>query len=95
MKKNNKLEANFPEEEFEVIRKLEGDVTVKSLESGKEYRRNVAHLKRIGGKNKSKTVSQNETTREKRKRVKPAKSKISHHINCIKSKGNCKVLHPM
>ncbi|XP_062541269.1 uncharacterized protein LOC134209290 [Armigeres subalbatus] len=47
MKKENKLSTEFVNEEFVVLKKCGGDVTVKSLVSGKEYRRNIAHMKRI------------------------------------------------
>lgn len=47
MKKNNKLDADYINEEFTVTRKNGADCTVKSCETGREYRRNVAHLKKI------------------------------------------------
>lgn len=47
MKKCNKLEANYSPEEFDVVRKQGGDVTVRSKVTGKEFRRNVAHLKKM------------------------------------------------
>lgn len=47
MKKDNKLEATFSPEEFEVIRKNGADTVIRSCVSGKEYRRNVTHLKRV------------------------------------------------
>lgn len=47
MKKSNKLDADFSPEEFEVIRKVGGDTTVRSCQSGKEYRRIVTHLKKV------------------------------------------------
>lgn len=72
MKKNNKLEADFSAEEFEVIKKVGGDVTVKSLETGKEYRRNVAHLKRIENNT---GPHEREGIREKRVRAEPARFK--------------------
>lgn len=51
LKKDNKLDADYSPEEFEVVRKQGGDVTIRSKESGKEFRRNVAHLKRFGPSN--------------------------------------------
>lgn len=47
MKKNHKLEADYSPEEYEVIRKRGSDVVVRSRLSGKEFRRNVTHLKKI------------------------------------------------
>lgn len=47
MRKDNKLSTNYAPEEYEVTRKSGADVTIKSLENGKEYRRNVAHLKKL------------------------------------------------
>ncbi|XP_055623065.1 uncharacterized protein K02A2.6-like [Toxorhynchites rutilus septentrionalis] len=47
MRKENKLSTNYEPEEFEVTRKAGADVTIKSLTNGKEYRRNVAHLKKL------------------------------------------------
>lgn len=47
MKKDNKLCTEFMNEEFVVLSKHGADVTIKSLTSGKEFRRNLAHLKRI------------------------------------------------
>lgn len=47
MKKNNKLDTDYINEEFVVVRKQEADCTLKSIKTGREYRRNVAHLKKI------------------------------------------------
>lgn len=47
MKKVNKLQSNYSPQEFEVVRKTGGDTTVRSFVTGKDYRRNVAHLKKI------------------------------------------------
>lgn len=47
MKKTNKLDADFLNEDFIVKRREGADCTVQSKLSGKEYRRNVAHLKRL------------------------------------------------
>lgn len=77
MKKNNKLDADFSTEEFEVIRKVGGDTTVRSKISGKEYRRNVAHLKKIENSQASHEESGSgvEKSHEKRVRIEPAKYK--------------------
>lgn len=47
MKKDNKLSTAFMNEEFVVLRKQGSDVTVKSTATGKEFRRNTAHMKKI------------------------------------------------
>ncbi|XP_055523097.1 uncharacterized protein K02A2.6-like [Wyeomyia smithii] len=47
MRKENKLSSRFAPKEFVVIRKTGADTSVRSTEDGKEYRRNVADLKRI------------------------------------------------
>ncbi|XP_062538768.1 uncharacterized protein K02A2.6-like [Armigeres subalbatus] len=48
MIRDNKLSTAFMNEEFVVIRKQGADVIIKSLSNGKEYRRNTAHIKKIG-----------------------------------------------
>ncbi|XP_062699677.1 uncharacterized protein K02A2.6-like [Aedes albopictus] len=47
MKKDNKLDTVFSPEEFEVVRKTGADTIIRSLGTGKQYRRNVAHLKKL------------------------------------------------
>lgn len=47
MRKNNKLTTDYSPEEYIVIHKAGGDVTIKSMESNKEYRRHVSHLKKL------------------------------------------------
>lgn len=47
MRKENKLSTNYAPEEYVVTRKTGADVTIKSVGNGKEYRRNVAHLKKL------------------------------------------------
>uniref|UniRef100_A0AAG5DPB7 Uncharacterized protein n=1 Tax=Anopheles atroparvus TaxID=41427 RepID=A0AAG5DPB7_ANOAO len=49
MKKTNKLDTEFRNEEFIVRRKTGTDTIIQSKLSGKEYRRSSAHLKKIGG----------------------------------------------
>ncbi|XP_055609554.1 uncharacterized protein K02A2.6-like [Uranotaenia lowii] len=46
-KKDNKLSTPFSNEEYVVLTKTGSDTTVKSTVSGKEYRRNTSHLKKI------------------------------------------------
>lgn len=47
MKKNHKLEADYSAEEYDVVNKKGSDVIVRSRVSGKEFRRNVTHLKKV------------------------------------------------
>lgn len=47
MKKDNKLSSEYINEDFVVTSKLGADVTIKSTVTGKEFRRNTAHLKKI------------------------------------------------
>lgn len=47
MRKENKLSSTFAPEEFVVVRKSGADTTVRSTSDGKDYRRNIADLKRI------------------------------------------------
>lgn len=47
MKRDNKLSTEYMNEDFVVLSKRGADVTVKSLVTGKEYRRNTAHVKKI------------------------------------------------
>lgn len=61
MKKNHKLEADFSPEEFVVMKKMGSDVVVRSQLSGKEFRRNVSHLKKVPDqRNEGQTVSGSE-----------------------------------
>ncbi|XP_062550637.1 uncharacterized protein LOC134215466 [Armigeres subalbatus] len=46
-RKDNKLCTEFMNEEFVVLTKTGSDTTIKSTVSGKEYRRNTSHLKKI------------------------------------------------
>ncbi|KXJ71271.1 hypothetical protein RP20_CCG020989 [Aedes albopictus] len=46
-RKENKLSTDFSPEEHTVIHRSGADVTVKSLTTGKECRRNIAHLKKL------------------------------------------------
>lgn len=47
MKKDNKLSTEYMNEEFVILRKCGSDVIVRSLVTGKEFRRNTAHMKKI------------------------------------------------
>lgn len=49
MRKEHKLQADYSPEEFMVVKKVGSDVTVRSTESGIEFRRNVTHLKKVPG----------------------------------------------
>lgn len=46
VRKDHKLNADFSPEMFTVIKRSGSEVTVKSLETGKEYKRYVSHLKK-------------------------------------------------
>lgn len=52
-RKDNKLSTEFSPEEHIVIRRTGADVELRSMESGKECRRNVVHLKKIPVQNSS------------------------------------------
>lgn len=47
MLKENKLSSNFGREQFEITKRTGTKAELKSMETGKTYQRNVAHLKRI------------------------------------------------
>ncbi|XP_055615582.1 uncharacterized protein K02A2.6-like [Toxorhynchites rutilus septentrionalis] len=47
MRMSNKLDTNFSNEEYIVQSKVGSDTIIKSTSSGKEYRRNSAHLKKV------------------------------------------------
>lgn len=64
MKKTHKLQSDYSPEEFQVVRKVGGDATVRSYDSGKEYRRNVAHLKKIQQSNITSTGKDDEKEHE-------------------------------
>lgn len=49
MVKENKLTSNFDPAMHTVISKTEGDVAVQNDATGKKLRRNVVHLKKVGG----------------------------------------------
>lgn len=49
MRKKNKLDTDFANEEFIVHRRSGTDTIVRSKRTGKEYRRSTAHLKKITG----------------------------------------------
>lgn len=48
MRKSNKLDTDFSNEEYVVQHKSGTDTVIKSKRTGKQYRRSVAHLKKIG-----------------------------------------------
>ncbi|XP_062533327.1 uncharacterized protein K02A2.6-like [Armigeres subalbatus] len=43
--KENKLSTNFSEENFKIIARNGSEVSIRSMETGKVYRRNITHLK--------------------------------------------------
>lgn len=50
MRKTNKLESDYSNEEFRVKRKSGTDTLIESMDSGKRYRRSSAHLKKVGNR---------------------------------------------
>lgn len=46
LRKEHKLNADFSSERFKVVKRTGSEVTVKSLETGNEYKRHVTHLKK-------------------------------------------------
>lgn len=52
MNKRNKLDTNFGPDSYEVMQKSGGDVIIENADTGRRYRRNVAHLKKIGEESK-------------------------------------------
>ena len=65
MKKTNKLDSEFLNEEFVVTRKVGMDCTIKSKLSGKEFRRSVAHLKQLESKEDDKKEDNEGTSTSK------------------------------
>ncbi|XP_055622556.1 uncharacterized protein K02A2.6-like [Toxorhynchites rutilus septentrionalis] len=61
IKKDNKLSTEFVNEEFVVLTKTGSDVTIKSTVSGKQYRRNISHLKKIPEANNRRMNSNDES----------------------------------
>lgn len=53
MRKSNKLDTDFGNEEFIVRRKKGTDTIIQSKATGKQYRRSSAHLKKIGDRQES------------------------------------------
>lgn len=47
MTKSHKLAPNFGTKEFEIMNKSGSELLVRSEDTGKEYRRNVVHVKKI------------------------------------------------
>ncbi|XP_055604267.1 uncharacterized protein K02A2.6-like [Uranotaenia lowii] len=67
-KKDNKLDTTFAPEEYAVVKKQGSDTTVQSQATGKELRRNVAHLKKLERPDRM-------DTQPKRMRVEPTRFK--------------------
>lgn len=53
MRKTSKVDTDFSNEEFIVKRKTGTDTIIQSKESGKQYRRSSAHLKKVGNRETS------------------------------------------
>ncbi|XP_055604561.1 uncharacterized protein K02A2.6-like [Uranotaenia lowii] len=64
MRKDNKLSTEYINEEFVVLNKRGADITVKSIITGKEYRRNSAHVKKIEKTNIPSSESTEDTDRQ-------------------------------
>lgn len=64
MNKENKLCPNFNPTPHTVTCTKDGDINVKNYVTGREYRRNVIHLKRIEGSSNWKVCNQEETEGE-------------------------------
>lgn len=47
MAKSHKLTPNFGAGEFEIVNRSGGELLVRSGDTGKEYRRNIVHVKKI------------------------------------------------
>ncbi|XP_062537779.1 uncharacterized protein K02A2.6-like [Armigeres subalbatus] len=60
MRKSNKLDTDYADEDFVILKKTGADTIVKSTISGKEYRRNSSHLKKVTELKESKESSQKE-----------------------------------
>lgn len=65
-KKKNKMDTNFDPEEYEVIERKGGEVTVKSKQDGNVKKRKVTHTKKI----KKASENDNKSNREEPKEVK-------------------------
>lgn len=64
MKKSNKLDTEYMNEDHVVLKKTGTDTIVKSTTSGKEYRRSAAHLKKVAGRDDLATYEKLEDTSE-------------------------------
>lgn len=71
-RKDNKLDTTFAPEEYAVVKKRGSDTTVRSQLTGKELRRNVAHLKKLEQADNNVSDIQRNT---KRVRVEPGRYK--------------------
>ncbi|XP_055622409.1 uncharacterized protein K02A2.6-like [Toxorhynchites rutilus septentrionalis] len=58
VRKENKLNADFSTAEFDVVRKSGTDVVIRSKETGEEFRRSAAHLKKLPHTNVSNNSSE-------------------------------------
>ncbi|XP_055589606.1 uncharacterized protein K02A2.6-like [Uranotaenia lowii] len=78
-RKDNKLSSDFSPEEFKVTKRQGTDVTIRSTTSGKEFRRSVAHLKRISPQPEAKDPS-DESLDENQDDSNPITSPDSHEV---------------
>lgn len=88
MKKDNKLDTDFSTEEFEVIRKTGADTIIRSCSTGKEFRRNVTHLKKLElpGLCKDNRLSGTDLTKESETSIEPTTDE-SHLRRTTRSRG--------
>lgn len=80
MRKANKLDTEFANEEFVVQRKERTDTIIKSKVTGKQYRRSAAHLKKIENQETSQETKKNDSdtaTTETQSQPQPATEPIT------------------
>lgn len=75
MVKNNKLDSNFHPTIHKVIRINGGDTMVENKTSGKQYRRNIAHLKKVPDSNSVNKEKEDELVEPVSKRTRSAEVK--------------------
>lgn len=81
MRKENKLDSTFAPEEFEVIRKQGSDTIIRSNSTGKQFRRSVTHLKKLGIPCNPETDDKfGEDTRRKTTRARNEPSRYNDYI---------------
>lgn len=80
--KTNKLSANFGAAQYEVVKISGGEVIIRADETGKEYRRNTTHVKKVPETKHSTPapdpVEEEEVTRPRREIKKPERLGFSN-----------------